>query len=722
MKKYLYPVFFFPVLLLFCSSISLQSQCLLQKTTFGERWQEAELVVEGEVEKQFAFWGKHGGQLYTTNVIKVLKILKGECKAGQVEVVTLGGRMANIKISASPSLSLEKGVKGVFLLKKYRGSRIGEGNEVIWRPVAANAGFLGYSPDLETVRDLFEESAWKREELYQKIIRLPGSVFRETHPLSGPEQNRLAPVISGISPLAVTAGTGTLITITGSGFGSSPGANGTVFFDDADDGAGGSYTGAASDHIQSWSDSQIEVLVPSGAGAGGIFVQDASGAQSPLSSQSLAVSYNLLNVGTAGFPRPRMIDDMCDGDGGYILKYSTNSANNGVDFTAEAGGAAQDAFERAIYTWQNDVGFAFYTGDGCGTTSIQAPDGTDDENVITFDNDFYDLDVEASNSTLGITFSYWSKCGSSEWELEEIDMIYRRNGNPNGFGGSVNWEYGPSLPSAGEIDFETVVLHETGHAHQLGHVIAPGDVMHYAISAGASNRILDVDTRNGANDVEALSLAYNPPFVNCNPPGDFTCSSRDYAVYNTGVACALLPVELLQFEGWLKDNAIELSWKTAVEVSNDHFILERSADGTRFQPIAKVEGAGNRSVPENYLYLDRQPFPGTNYYQLIQVDIDGSRHVLEPIVQVFYPSAQKFVLSPNPASGDQINLFVSSAASRFILIRLYSLQGRLLREEEWTISRETSIYPLSISRLPSGAYFLQITSGPETETLRWVKR
>ena len=87
--------------------------------------------------------------------------------------------------------------------------------------------------------------------------------------------------------------------------------------------------------------------------------------------------------------------------------------------------------------------------------------GRDGENLFSFDNDLYDLDVRRGSSVLGVMFSYYSRC-NSEWELMEMDMILRRDGNPNGFGGSVNWEYGPSSPSGGEADFESVVLHELG--------------------------------------------------------------------------------------------------------------------------------------------------------------------------------------------------------------------------------------------------------------------
>ena len=59
----------------------------------------------------------------------------------------------------------------------------------------------------------------------------------------------------------------------------------------------------------------------------------------------------------------------------------------------------------------------------------------------------------------------------------------------------------------------------------------------------------------------------------------------------TFVPCPL-PVELLYFQAALKNENVELSWQTASERENDHFIVERSNDGFNWEFLEKVEGAG----------------------------------------------------------------------------------------------------------------------------------
>jgi hypothetical protein len=63
-----------------------------------------------------------------------------------------------------------------------------------------------------------------------------------------------------------------------------------------------------------------------------------------------------------------------------------------------------------------------------------------------------------------------------------------------------------------------VAVHELGHAHQLGHIIAPRKVMHYALSNGVELRELDPvsDVAGGLNVLEntsKLSMCGESPMI-----------------------------------------------------------------------------------------------------------------------------------------------------------------------------------------------------------------
>ena len=722
LRPYVLLMFLFGVFL----STPAHTQCGLLPSVLEDRLAEGHLVIEGKVLQQNAFWGKDRTMIYTANQVEVYKIFKGRVQTDKVEVITIGGVIGDDMFQVTPSLNLEIGQTGVFVLKKYAGSKIDDDRKDLWVGVAENASFLAYDPKAQQVKDVFEETALPLDVFYERITRATGKDYIVQAELPRPQTAtaRVTPSITSFTPTTATAGTETLITITGTCFGATAG---TVFFDGADDGAGGSFTGSAAYHIQTWTDTEITVWVPSGAGTGNIFVRDAGLTSSALSAQTLTVTYNIANVNSGGtLYRTFLIDDMCNSDGGYTFLYSTNTANSGVDFTTTSSGWAQAAFERALGNWHTDVGFAAFAGTLCGTTTVQTT-GDDGTNVVGFDSDVWDLDVEASSSTLGVCYSQFSRCSggtSSEWEVVGLDIIFRRDGDPNGMGGAVTWEFGGAdgsvNPSFSESDFESVALHEIGHGHQLGHVISAGDVMHFSITNGTTNRTLGTDDIAGANDVETVSVAYSPPVFGGGCGGDFSCS-RAYAVYNASNDCAIpLPVELVSFKGKLVDETVLLEWETASEINNDFFTLERSTDGLHFVPLAQIPGAGNSITAIRYDYLDKQPEIGINYYRLLQTDFDGTSEYSE-IIAIEFESAIRVSVQPNPFTGERFELNYWSPTNDRTQVEIYSVTGQLIYQQAFGIQTGANILTITNADWPSGVYLIKTVQGEKTVVSRVLK-
>lgn len=93
--------------------------------------------------------------------------------------------------------------------------------------------------------------------------------------------------------------------------------------------------------------------------------------------------------------------------------------------------------------------------------------------------------------------------------------------------------------------------------------------------------------------------------------------------------CLLLPVELVSFSCEPMGPRAFLSWKTASELNNDYFIVERSADMEHFEEIARVQGKGFSLTPTEYFLMDPAPYAGYTYYRLTQVDQNGQSQVLQ---------------------------------------------------------------------------------------------
>ena len=162
-----------------------------------------------------------------------------------------------------------------------------------------------------------------------------------------------------------------------------------------------------------------------------------------------------------------------------------------------------------------------------------------------------------------------------------------------------------------------------------------------------------------------------------------------------------LPLELLTFKAQTtRQNTVKLNWATINEERFDFFMLERSRDGRSFSTLQKVDGKGG-DFETFYSAIDANPYEGSNYYRLQQVDTDGTFVYSNTIaVEVEIHNGQIKVF-PNPSSD---HILVSTTFTGEIQADLYDMQGNQLQSLAWEMEQ----FNMNVSELPPGLYFLHI--------------
>ncbi|WP_162051397.1 T9SS type A sorting domain-containing protein [Pontibacter pamirensis] len=513
----------FVLLLSFFCTFASDNQHMIPLTLQG-RIRAAEMVVEGEVVSKQSFWDAQHKNIYTSNIIRVYKVFKGEVRSEQVELITEGGTIG-LKIHAvSTALQLRPGQQGVFFLKRQQQLPQSPGNQHIsTMAYGSQQGFVKYDITSNKAFGAFDSYNSVRE-LYQNITAQTGQSYHrisenealDTKPdVEQRQQQTLstkrAPIITGFEPTTISAGTGTTITINGSGFGATRG-DGAVEFRDADFG-GTRYVRPLPSAYILWSDNQIVLNVPSASldggtpGSGPIQVVTDDG-DTFTSDTQLFIEFAYSNVAFDGKTfRPRLVNR--NGKGGYSVRFAPSMQNRP---------AAQEGFQRAMATWSCVSGVNWEVG---APTTIESAED-DGEIVVRFAPNNV-----VGDSVLARTISYYEGCigGANQdtvWYLTEFDMEINSD---------IAWQYGPGSPVGRQFDFETVMLHELGHAHQLSHVIMPSAIMHYAIEFRRVIRDLSTADIVGANLVVENSVGENI----CEPPmelnEDTGCSIRALTVF-----------------------------------------------------------------------------------------------------------------------------------------------------------------------------------------------
>jgi len=173
-----------------------------------------------------------------------------------------------------------------------------------------------------------------------------------------------------------------------------------------------------------------------------------------------------------------------------------------------------------------------------------------------------------------------------------------------------------------------------------------------------------------------------------------------------------LPIELLSFTGESDINKNVLQWTTASEINNDYFTLEKSIDGKTFQPIAKIEGAGNSTTDLNYSVIDDYPINGTNYYKLKQTDFNGTTWYSKTISLNSNSKHEiDFLIYPNPAT-DYISISYPNSNAKDEI--------KIINKLGETVFKTNNKHEIDVSGLQNGIYFIQLTTDKNISTKKMV--
>jgi hypothetical protein len=124
-------------------------------------------------------------------------------------------------------------------------------------------------------------------------------------------------------------------------------------------------------------------------------------------------------------------------------------------------------------------------------------------------------------------------------------------------------------------------------------------------------------------------------FVGTNQSGGSwgsTASSatrKNNTYFTTGITgiinntSAVLPINLLSFDGFKNDGYNTLYWSTASEFNNDFFTIEKTTDGNTYNIVGIVNGSGDSQILNNYELQDFNLEKTINYYRLKQTDYNG---------------------------------------------------------------------------------------------------
>lgn len=159
-------------------------------------------------------------------------------------------------------------------------------------------------------------------------------------------------------------------------------------------------------------------------------------------------------------------------------------------------------------------------------------------------------------------------------------------------------------------------------------------------AAGSCASNIFISPNRCLDNVAPHNITGSATQATCEAAGDRWCPSSYYGFFVGNSACQTaicdaanvsLPIELIDFKGYIEGSDNIITWNTASEHNSAYFILEHSTDGKNWNQIALIPSSGNSTEIKGYKAIHISPDISVNYYRLFQIDFDGTATSYNPI-------------------------------------------------------------------------------------------
>jgi hypothetical protein len=194
------------------------------------------------------------------------------------------------------------------------------------------------------------------------------------------------------------------------------------------------------------------------------------------------------------------------------------------------------------------------------------------------------------------------------------------------------------------------------------------------------------------------------------------------SLYPYFVGAVPLPIELINFKAKPLGRRVNLTWSTASEENNDFFTIERTRDGSIYEVIGTVKGAGTSHKVLNYSFIDPAPYTGTSYYRLRQTDFN-KQYKYTDLRSVTVGDGEDFgiTLIPNPTS-NEVTLKYTCVSNERTSALIYNYKGEQVKSIEMDCRAGENTTLVDLSDLSDGIYFVILNSAEEVYKAKLVKK
>jgi hypothetical protein len=156
-------------------------------------------------------------------------------------------------------------------------------------------------------------------------------------------------------------------------------------------------------------------------------------------------------------------------------------------------------------------------------------------------------------------------------------------------------------------------------------------------------------------------------------------------------------------------NTIQISWATGSESGLKNYTVERSLDGANFSKIANLP-ARNAVNGANYQWIDNQPLPGNNYYQIYSNNADG-KYAYSNIASLQLNTKKGMQVLPTIISNRRFTLLLNEQPTGNYQLSITNLAGQQVYQQLLSNIAGNSAQTVDLGNapMPAGIYNLSVS-------------
>ena len=195
----------------------------------------------------------------------------------------------------------------------------------------------------------------------------------------------------------------------------------------------------------------------------------------------------------------------------------------------------------------------------------------------------------------------------------------------------------------------------------------------------------------------------------------FTTDLFNGDLFTIGTATNALPVSFLSIQATAETEKNKVTWKTATEFNNSHFVVQRLVQGNQWDSIGVVQGANTSNTIHHYEFLDENiNHVSFAYYRVVQYDYDGQSDASK----IVYVDRTSFLhqhtlihIGPNPSDGNiEITINGELFTTNTYRLAVYSILG--IKVYDRPVDSPTS--SVDLTQLPPGNYIIELLNSAGT--------